>query len=247
MSLVLDYWKKEAAAKATSRIVQLTASPTRNNYKPLVEYLIRASALGQSAERLGVPATRFAWKDSAEDTLALPDGSSVRPGIRARMNRDPVLVPGAGWPHGTTLAAEPEWRWRLDILRDPRTDAERPSALEPPGTMAADLDPADAVDGYLRLAQRHTIAAAQHYDHVRQMIFLNNVGVVRFRTDEDGNRLVRHEIVSGDPTDPRRMTGEAPNTVHEVVLAPPAEAPPSLVTLPPPDDGGDEDGDGDDA
>ncbi len=240
MSLVLDYWKKGAAAKATSRLVQFTASPARNNFKPLVEHLIRAAAVGQTIERLGVPATRFAWKDSGEDNLALPQGSSVRPGIRARMNRDPVLVPGEGWPPGTTLAAEPDWRWRLDILRDPRTDAERPSALDTPGTMAADLDPDDAVDGYFRLARRHTIAAAQHYDHVRQMIFLNNVGVVRFRSDEDGKRLVRHEIISGDPTDPRRKTGEAPNTVHEVALAPPGTAPPPLVTLPPPEEPSDD-------
>jgi hypothetical protein len=134
------------------------------------------------------------------------------------------------------VKAEPDWRWRLDLLRDPRPDAERPSVLTPPGTMSADFDPADPIDGYMRLAGRHAIAAAQHFDHVRQMVFPNNIGVVRFPRDEEDRRTVRHEIVSEDPTDPRRMNPEAPNTVHQVVLAPPAEEAPALVTV------GEEDG-----
>ncbi len=145
------------------------------------------------------------------------------------MNRDPVLVPGSGWPEGTTVAAEPDWRWRLDLLRDPRTDAERPRALDPPGVLASDVD--QDVDGYLRLAGRHAVAAHQHFDHLRQMVFPNNVGVVRFPSDADGTRLVRHEIVSEDPEDPRHTTSDGPGTAHEVALAPPAEAPPDLVTV----------------
>lgn len=236
MSLVLDYWKKGATDRATSRIVQLTASPARNHFKPLVEGLLRSAAVAQRLEAVGLPAVRLAWMDAAEDNLALPSGSSVRPGTRARMNHDPVLVPADGWPAGTTLAAPPDWRWRLDLLRDPRTDAQRPRALDPPATLDPDVD--RDVDGYLRLAGRHAIAGHQHFDHLRQVVFPNNVGLVRFPLDEDGTPLVRHEIVSEDPEDPRHTTSDGPPTVHQVVFAPPEDAPPGLVTV----SGGDDDG-----
>lgn len=240
MSLVLDYWKKSSTDTAASRIVQLTASPARNVFKPLVEALIRADAVGQRLERIGLPAVRFAWKDAAEPNLALPRGSSVKPPIRARLHHDPVLVPGNGWPAGTTLAADPDWRWRLDLVRDPRTDLERPAALNPPPSL--DPDATRSVDGYLGAAGRHAVASVQHFDHIRQMVFPNNVGVVRFPTDLDGTRLVEHELVSEDPTDPSRTTADGPGTVHRVALAPAAEKPPDLATDPADDD---DDGDGD--
>lgn len=228
MSLVLDYWKKSSTTTAASRIVQLTASPARNVFKPLVEALIRADALGQRLQRIGLPAVRFGWKDAAQPNVALAPGSSVKPAIRARLHHDPVLVPGNGWPVGTTLAADPDWRWRLDLVRDPRTDLERPAAIDtPPGP---DPDADRTPDGYLRSAGRHAVAALQHFDHIRQMVFPNNVGVVRFPTDVDGVRLVQHELVSEDPTDPTRTTPDGPGTVHRVALVPAAEPPPELVT-----------------
>ncbi len=228
MSLVLDYWKKSSTDAAASRVIQLTASPARNTFKPLVESLIRADALGQRLERIGLPAVRFGWKDAAEPNVALPQGASVKPAIRARLQHDPVLVPGSGWPPGTTLAADPDWRWRLDLLRDPRTDLERPAALGTPPSPFPDAD--RSVDGYLRSAGRHAVAAQQHFDHIRQMVFPNNVGVVRFRTDVAGRRLVEHELVSEDPTDPTRTTADGPGTLHRVALAAAAEEPPDLVT-----------------
>ena len=235
-SFVLDYWKKGQVGRATARIVQLTSSPARNLFKPLIEKLLRSAGVGQRLEKIGMPAVRFAWKDSAADNLAFAQGSSVRPGLRARLNRDPVLVPGAGWPDGTTVVAEPDWRWRLDLVRDPRTDSERPPILEPPPTMGTDFDETNPIDGYVRLATRHAIAARQHFDHLRQIVFPNNIGIVRFFSGTDGKRVVRHEIVSEDPTDPRRSTPDAPNTVHEILLGPPAEDAPDLATRSPEED-----------
>lgn len=235
MSMVLDFWKKGQTAAAGSRIVQLTSSGTRNVFKPLVENLIRAAAVGQRMEAIGLPAVRFAWEDSAQDTLAFPTGSSVRPGIRARLNRDPVLVSGNGWPSGTTVATEPDYRWRLDLIRDDRTDAERPAALASPGTLSADFGENDPIDSYFDLAARHSLAAAEHYYHLRQIVFPNNIGLVRFPVEGAANQ-VRHELLSADPTDPRRATRDFPNTVHQAPLTPPAEPPPELVTLAPPEE-----------
>lgn len=228
MSLTLDYWKKGQTNAAGSRIVQLTSSGTRNNFKPIVEYLMRAAAVGQRIQTIGMPAVRFGWDESG-DTLDFPDGSSIRPGIRARLNRDPVLVPGNGWPPGTTIAREPDYRWQLDMVRDARTDAERPAALAPPATLAADFDETDPIDSFFDLAARHAQAAAHHYNHVRQIVFPNNVGIVRFPTNGTG-RMVRHELHSADPDDPRRASRDFPNTVHEVSLEPLQAAPPPLVT-----------------
>lgn len=234
MTFTLDYWTR-TSTDAASRIVQLTSSPARNVFKALVENLIRANALGQRLQAIGLPAVRLAWKDAAAPNVALPAGSSVRPGIRARLNHDPVLVPGNGWPIGTTIATDPDWRWRLDLVRDTRTDADRPTALGPPATI--DPDVARDVDGHLTLAARHAIATLQHFDHVRQMVFPNNIGIVRLPLAQDGSRLVRHEIVSEDPTDPTRTTPDGPGTVHEMSLEPAAGPPPDLVV-----EGGDVDG-----
>jgi hypothetical protein len=117
----------------------------------------------------------------------------------------------------------------LDLIRDARTDLERPDVLAPPGTLSADFDAGDPIDSYFDIASRHAQAAAEHYYHLRQIVFPNNIGVVRFPSDGGGNR-VRHELLSADPTEPRRATAEAPNTVHEVVLQPAEQQPPELVT-----------------
>jgi len=220
VSLTLDYWHKDVNQK--SRIVQLTSSPSRNNFKQAVEAVVRSNALLQRYAQ-GLPAERLAWKDEAP--ISVPAGARLGPGRRARMKRKPALLPSRGWPPGTTLPNDkpPDWRWRLTLVRDGRPNAALPAPLQQP-FLAQELLPADPLPAYRALAARHAQAAMTHFDHLRTLVFACNIGLIQFFNV--GNTLTcRHTLLSKDAPE---STTSAPNTVHEIALAPTNEAPPQL-------------------
>lgn len=225
-TLALDHWRKgsNGTEPAPARIVQLTSSPARNNFKAAVEALLRSTAFLQRYQTDPKP-ERLAW--SGKSSISIPDGTNVGPGRRARMNRSPALVPARGWPTGTTIPSDqpPDWRWRLSLRRDERPDSSRPTALRQP-TLSTELDPNDPVPGYRRLAARHAQAAFTHFDHLRQMVFTNNIGLIGFATGADGALRVRHSMLSKDAPDSHLF---GVNTVHDVSLGPTLDARPELV------------------
>jgi hypothetical protein len=224
-SLVLDYWRKGSPDPPPSRIVQLTSSPARNSFRAVVEAVLRSSALLQRYQA-GPRPERLAWTD--ESSIAVPAGAVIGPGRRARLKRKPSLVPARLWPTGTTIPSDklPDWRWRLSLQRDLRPDAARPTALRQP-TLSAELDAADPVPGYRRVAARHAQTAFTHFDHLRQMVFINNLGLVSFAAAGGGVVRVVHTLLSKDAP---QSTTSAENTVHEVSLAATSEPRPELVT-----------------
>jgi hypothetical protein len=221
-SLALDYWRK--GVTNPSRIVQLTSSPSRNNFKPFVEALLRSSALLQQYQT-GPKPERLAW--TGKSSIALPAEVSVGPARRARLKRSPSLVPARTWPAGTTIPADkpPDWRWRLHLQRDQRPDTERPTALRAQ-LLPEELDPSAPLAGYRAIATRHTHAAFTHFDHLRQMVFTPNLGLVDF-AGGNGSLQVTHTLLSHDAPD---STTAAPNTIHEIPLTPTTDPPPELVT-----------------
>jgi hypothetical protein len=217
----LDYWRK--GVTAPSRIVQLTSSSARNSFDDKVEAVTRASTLGYQLMRIGLPAVRLAWKSKADDNVILAAGESLPTPLRARWTRSPVLAFGRGWPVGTTLNSEklPDWRWRMDMLADPRPNSERPPGLQTPN-VTTDFTTADPIDGYFRVGANHGLAAAQHVTHFRRLLFLRNIGLVSFPRVGTEQR-VRHELLSDHPS----LTF-APNTVHEASLDPTGDPAPEL-------------------
>jgi hypothetical protein len=224
-SLVLDYWRKGAPDPPPSRIAQLTSSPSRNSFDRRVEAVLRSAALLQRYQIEPRP-ERLAWNGSA--SITIPAGQSIGPGRRARMRRSPGLVPARLWPPGTTIPADklPDWRWRLSLQRDLRPDSTRPAALRQP-TLSAEIVPADPVPGYRLIANRHAQAALTHFEHRRQMVFTNNLGLVDVKTGSDGALHVVHTLLSKDAPE---STTSTQNTVHDISLAPTTEARPELVT-----------------
>jgi hypothetical protein len=222
-SLYLDYWRK--STPAPSRIVQLTSSPSRNNFKPIVEAVLRSSALLQRYQREPRP-ERLAWTN--ESSIAVPAGAVIGPGRRARLRRKPSLVPARLWPAGTAFPSdkEPDWRWRLSMARDERPDSVRPPPLRQP-TLASDLDPGNPVPGYRLVAGRHAQTAFIHLDHLRQMVFTNNLGLVSFSVATNGDITLVHTLLSKDAPDSATF---AENTVHSISLAATSEPRPDLVT-----------------
>jgi hypothetical protein len=223
-SLVLDYWRKGTPEPPPSRIAQLTSSPSRNEFQSVVEAVLRSSALLQRYESGLVP-ERLAWKE--ESSIAVPAGVAIGPGRRARLHRTPSLVPARLWPAGTVIPddKQPDWRWRLTLQRDARPDSVLPMALRRP-PLSAELSAADPVPGYRQVAARHAQTAFTHLDHLRQMVFTNNIGLVKF-TDTSGAVSVVHTLLSKDAPESATF---AENTVHDISLAPTTAARPILVT-----------------
>ena len=222
-SLTLDYYKK--GVTAPSRIVQLTASPARNQFKAVVKLLLRQNAMLQTVET-GYSGSRLAWTDAS--SLVVPPGQSVSPGRRSRIQRSPSLLPAEGWPAGTSFPADkpPDWRWRLTVQRDPRPETDLPTALRQPVFAASDeLDESNPLPGYRAIATRHQTAAATRFEFLRQMVFKSNIGIVRLTKDSSGAITLRHTLVSESAPD--AVTGTEA-TVHEIPLAPSPKPPPEI-------------------
>ena len=223
-SLTIDYWKKGTATPV--RLVQLTSSGTRNNFKPIVASLVRTNAMLQSI-LTEFSAEQLAW--NSPPPISIPTGAFVSPGRLARLGRSPVLVPAAGWPKDTSLPAAnaPDWSWRAAMVRDTRPDTDLPTARRPLNlTAEQELVATDALPTYRAVAARHAQAAATNFDHRRQIVFVPNIGVVRL-WKKGADLMVTHTLMTAET--PESITGSA-NTVHDISLAPTTDAAPTIVT-----------------
>ena len=215
-TVVMDHYRK--GVEKPSRIVQLTCSPAHNVFKPVVRLLVRQNpVLQQVAGAISI--SRMAW--ATKSPLVLPDPAVVSPGRRGRLARTPSLIPAAGWPEGTAFPDDkpPDWRWRLEVLRDDRPETELPTNLQQPlFTSAQELKPADALPAYRAIAARHQAVTGTRFEHLRQIVFSSNIGVVRLRREgTTGPLTLRHSFYSADgPGSPKMVEG----TRHETSLAP---------------------------
>ncbi len=225
-SLAMDFWTKGKPTPA--RIIQLTSSALRNSFDSRVEAILRSTALLQAYQR-GVNPERLAWNDKSPITL--PPGAQIKPGRRSRMRRKPSLLPSRHWPAGAAIPPdkEPDWRWRLMLVRDERPNASLPLDVQQPMLDAGkEIDPAVAgthIAAYRAIAARHQIAAQTgRFMALRQMVFTTNIGLVTF-SGSGASLQVTHTLLSraSDITD----EGE-PNTIHTISLAPTTDPPPTL-------------------
>jgi hypothetical protein len=223
-SVAMDHYRKDVALP--SRIVQLTCSPAHNRFKPVVRVLVRENpVLQQVAGAIAV--ARMAWADKSP--LVVPFPANVSPGRRGRLARKPSLIPAGGWPAGTAYPADkpPDWRWRLEVLRDNRPENQLPPNLRQPAFAAiAELQPADSFAAYQAIAARHQAFASTRFEHLRQLVFNSNIGVVRLlREGTTGPLTLRHSLYScNGPGSPEMAEG----TRHETSLAPSTRPAPEI-------------------
>ena len=237
-ALTLDYWKKDAPAPA--RIIQLIMSPCRHEWPHMVHDLMRTSSLSDRFAQLGMPAERLGWT-SKDNTPVAPQAA---PGIAARADRSPALLPAKGWPAGTTLKTDaggapiaPDWTWRLKLAVDERAETERPASIRLPQLEtttlgAADPAPGDHLSAYYKLAASHQTQTTRQFSHLRRLVFPTAVGRISFPVATGGAQQVQHEIWTGDPQNPsnvnRHIVNGLPNTVHVLDLEPTTEDEPTL-------------------
>jgi hypothetical protein len=223
-SLQMEYWRK-GQDSAPSRIAFFTCSPARNGFDSTLAGIARQAAALQRYER-GEAAERLYWEKSPG--FGVPAGEHVSPGRRARLSRSPAVVPAAGWPASMTVPADklPDGRWRMRLVRDARAATQVPAALKQPA-LAGEFAAATALPSFGAIVNRHLAAALDHFDHLRQMVFTCNLGLVRLDADGAGARYkATHTLLSRASTlEPRKS---AENTVHVVALETTGEAPPTL-------------------
>jgi hypothetical protein len=115
----------------------------------------------------------------------------------------------------------------LKLVRDQRTLAQAPAALVQPALGAPDLSAGDAFAGYAAVVSRHALAAMNQFDHLRQLVFTSNIGLVRIERDgAAGPFKAVHTLLSRRGLAEPDASEFAENTIHTVLLAPSGAKPP---------------------
>ena len=91
-TLVMDYWGKDDES-LDSRVVQCTASASRNQPEESLRGLLRTLRIGQQLLQ-GLPCERIGWE--GDHGVVLPPGAAIRPGRRARLLRKPAIARDLG-------------------------------------------------------------------------------------------------------------------------------------------------------
>lgn len=216
-SQFLSYWRKNDAEPA--RFAQLISSGLRNVMPEFIRFADRSFPLAQRIIRGKIGITRLGWDENSPAPVTLPaDGENVMPALRAKLERSPVMIPATGWPEGTAEARPADWKWRAHVNIDNRSEDERPEPSRP-APLPADTR-ADTVEGYRQIAARHA-RQFKRMKHGRQVIFTNNLGLIRFEIKENAGVKTLDVIQGLYATHP-----EAPDpakaelyTLHRVTLA----------------------------
>lgn len=180
-----------------ARIAQFTSSGLKNVFDKIVIHIPR---LGFAFTLLDlVPAERLGWLDSMPRALLPPVDGRFPPAARDRLASEPVLLPSGNWPAGTRMGIRrPDFRWRLDLVRDERPDGgtdSRPVFAQ--AGPVPEFDPADVDGSYRQIAQAHA-GAIDRLRFSRGVMYQSNLGLVRF--EREGTDLVaRHDLYSHQP------------------------------------------------
>ena len=225
-SQVMSYWKKGEAEPA--RFAQFTSSGLRNVMPSYIQVVSQTLAVAQRMARSGVGAERLGWDADDPLPVSFPPGATPTPVLRDRLHQSPVLVAPQALPDQTEAVRPADWEWRVTHVRDERPEPERP---EP--TRAAPLPTAtDPLERYQAVASRHG-AHLHKFNHTRQILFTNNLGVVRFERHPQGNANILwavHELhaVHPEAIDPRIPEAYA---IHKVPLQAPQDRRPSELAF----------------
>lgn len=151
----------------------------------------------------GTSFSGFAWSDGAR--LNVPAGVRLSLNRLARMKQKPALLPAFGWPAGTAFEAggDPDWGWTLSMLRDNRPDSERGGPFKTAAEQIAielntiSLQPRGR-ERSRSLAAVHAKAKSLQFDSRREVVFSNNIGLLRFETEHDGSVRAIHTLLSSE-------------------------------------------------
>ena len=229
-SVVMSYWKDRL--KPPARYAQLICSAFKNNFEDKLAWADQSFSLFQKVLQLDDEAARLGWNNFVQDPITLPAGTKPLPALDARMQQAPCLLPTLGWPDGAheKAASPPDFCWRLHVVRDERTDAQRPQAQRAAPLFA---DPAQDTSATAPDLQAVAVRHAKQLDKMnftRQMLFNTNLGAIRFEHGADGLTVaVIHQLFTAHPNALQPDRGEV-YMAHRIELDAPLEHPPFIGT-----------------
>jgi hypothetical protein len=175
----------------TSRIVNFTSSPIRNEWPMGMPMLVRTVGLLENLERVGFRGARLGWTRVTPPVFTGGDHAPDEPRpLRARLLREPVVLPVLGW-NSLHQVRPPEWAYQVLPIFDTRSDDIRFADLADAGftevlaTNTPDPLP-DPAGTWLGPGGPYDVASRLHAANLdggavtRTLVFQNNIGLVSF-------------------------------------------------------------------
>ena len=163
-----------------ARVAQFVSSGLKNA-KDLIVTLGRGMGFAFALLDL-TPVERLIWNEHFPAPLTLPEGVHLPLPVRGRLGRDPVMLPSRDWPPGVRVKKQPDFAWRIDLVRDERPDGERLDFTRPSGP-PPEFDVHDVHASYRAIAARHAAQLAK-VRFTRGVVYQVNLGLVRFERAE---------------------------------------------------------------
>jgi hypothetical protein len=223
-SAEMDYWKQGQPNPA--RIVQLTASALKNEWGEKPKRALETVAVQQLLHSAFYPAVRLGWDDPLDlvGRVNVPGGAVPRQ-LRALLRRTPTVLPVEGWPAGTAISIDPEWAWRMSLVKDVRADGtaagSRPADGQI-GSISPDVNPGDPENGYVAVVKRGE--AQLKAKIARAVVYASQLGLVTF---PNAGAAVRHSLMYVHPTGQKPADPQA-YTLHEMSLTPTSDPVPTV-------------------
>jgi hypothetical protein len=181
-TVVLDYWKGTTEVP-TSRIVQLTASAFKNEWMGNLS-ILKGALVQRILTNVGESISKLGWKNKT-----VTKTGNVSPRNRYRLFGAMAglgTIPVEGWTAGAKLSPEPDWRWRLKVLKD-----ERPIKDDLVTGEINLTDPTSLQNGYYQVVQRHQ--SMFESKKTRRIAWNSNIGFIKLEADGADWKL-KHEL-----------------------------------------------------
>jgi hypothetical protein len=223
----MDYWKK--GVSEPSRIIELCSSAIKNQWPAVMKRVLSTGTGQKLLHDVLYPLERVAWEDDLTITGEInpPAGEAIPGTYRSLMKVSPVLLPTTGWPSGTTVGVPPDWSWRMNLVKDVRPDDSSANARPSDGqigSVSPDVDPANPVDGYVKVLQRHEKLITRKTP--RSVVHNSNLGVITF-SGTGATLKLKHDFMYFHPEGEKSGDPKA-YTSHEFSLAPSTDPEPQI-------------------
>jgi hypothetical protein len=227
-SAELDYWKKNQPTP--SRIVQLTASALKNDWGVAAKRALETVAGQEILHNAFYPVERMGWESPIDlvGEVHVP-GDDLPRTKRAMLRRTPVVLPTEGWAPGSSISVDPDWAWRMRLVKDERPDDDSEGARPADGQaskISPDLVPGDPVDGYVAVLQRGEKQLKVKI--ARSVVFHSNLGRVTFSGTGETLKVL-HELMYVHPSGDKKAKDPQAYTAHEISLDTSSESEPRIT------------------
>jgi hypothetical protein len=170
----LDYWKKEETTPA--RFIQLVSTPLKNLWEKDIRLFQSGLTQGIFAG-FGGKVEKFGWE--SPPSVSGEDMTLVN---RRRLRETPAVIDNFGLQKTVNITPKPEWRYRLGVPFDERTDDKIDDIKG-----KADLEIKDDFDPK---KNEHVRIVAKRYDYEfrlgrsRRLVFASHICLVTFENEK---------------------------------------------------------------